>query len=231
MQKIQTFIKKEFQGWGRIERIVFPLEILLIAIISLYMKDNVAALISAICGISATITAGKGKISCYFFGMISNICYSYISFKNMLWGHLCLNMLYYFPMQFVGIAKWKNHMKKETQEIYKTALTVKERIIYSVTAIISIVVLYCILVHFHDSNPLKDALTTVLSVIGFILTVKRCVEQWYVWTIVNAFCVLMWIDAYVKGSHCFATILMWSTYLILGLYFLSNWKKELTEKS
>ena len=227
INNILNFIKKEFEGWGKYERIIFPLEILLITLIAIYMKDKTAALISAICGISATILAGKGKISCYFFGMVANICYSYISFKNSLWGNLGLNMLYYFPMQFVGIAKWKNHLKKETQEIYKTALNIKERIIYTIIAILGSVAAYFILNYFNDLNPAIDAITTVLSIIAFILTVKRCIEQWYIWTIVNGLCVLMWVDAYLKGSHCFATILMWSTYFVLGLYFLLTWKKEI----
>ncbi len=225
--KIVEFIQGELKGWGKTERFIFPPVILLILIISIYMKDEPAALISAICGIIATVTAGKGKISCYMFGMICNICYSYISFKNHFWGNLCLNMLYYFPMQFVGIAKWKDHIQKETQTVYKTSLGKTERIIYSLTAILLCIIGYFVLLKIHDSNPAIDSVTTILSVIAFILTVKRCIEQWYLWTIINALCVIMWIGAYINGSHCFATILMWSTYFILGLYFLHNWKKEI----
>jgi len=225
---IVEFIKGELKGWGKIERIIFPAEIILIALISIYMKDKTVALISAICGICATITAGKGKISCYMFGMISNICYSYISFKNGFWGNLCLNMLYYFPMQFVGIAKWKNHMKQDTKVIYKTRLSDKERIIYLLCALVLSAVGYFILLKYNDKNPLIDSTTTVLSIIAFILTVKRCIEQWYVWTIVNALCTVMWIGAYLNGSHCFATILMWFTYFVLGLYFLAQWDREIS---
>ena len=65
---ISEFIKKELEGWGRVERILFPLGILAIILISIYLKDNKVALVSAICGISYSILAGKGKISCYFFG-------------------------------------------------------------------------------------------------------------------------------------------------------------------
>ena len=224
---ILEFAKGELQGWGKYEKIIFPLEIILITLIAIYMKDKTAALISAICGICATITAGKGKISCYMFGMISNICYAYISFKTQLWGHLCLNMLYYFPMQFVGISKWKKHMKQDKQEIYKTKLSDKERIIYSILGLIAIIILYFILQKFGDSNSIMDSMTTVLSVIAFILTVKRCIEQWYLWSVVNISSVIIWIYAYLNGSHCFATILMWSTYFVLGLYFLHNWQKEI----
>lgn len=226
---IIKFIKGELKGWGKIERIIFPAEIILIALISIYMKDKTVALISAICGICATITAGKGKISCYLFGMISNICYSYISYKNGFWGNLCLNMLYYFPMQFVGIANWKNHLKQDTKTIYKTKLSDKERIIYTIGVIVLSIIGYFILLKYHDKNPVIDSVTTVLSIIAFILTVKRCIEQWYVWTIVNALCVVMWIGAYLNGSHCFATILMWLTYFVLGIYFWAQWDKEIRE--
>lgn len=228
---ILDFARGELSGWGKYEKIIFPLEILFIVFISVYMKDETAALISAICGICATITAGKGKISCYIFGMISNICYSYISFKTQLWGHLCLNMLYYFPMQFVGISKWKKHMKKDKQEIFKTQLSIKEQIFYLISAIISSAILYFILEYLGDSNSIMDSMTTTLSVIAFILTVKRCIEQWFLWSIVNISSVIIWIYAYLNGSHCFATILMWSTYFILGLYFLYNWNKEIKNEN
>lgn len=224
--KIIEFAKGELSGWGKYERIIFPLEILLITLIAVYIKDNIVALVSAICGICATITAGKGKISCYVFGMIANICYSFISYKNGFWGNLCLNLFYYFPMQFVGISQWKKHMKKDKQEVYKTTLSLNERIIYFSGAFLLSLCGYFLLKYLGDSNPLIDSVTTVLSVIAFILAVKRCMEQWYLWTIVNGLCVIMWVGAYLNGSNCFATILMWATYFILGLYFLNNWKKE-----
>ena len=78
--KLIDFIKEEFKNFGKYERFLFPLVILAIIIISLIMKDNKIALVSAVCGISYTILAGKGKISCYFIGMLGTFCYSYLSF-------------------------------------------------------------------------------------------------------------------------------------------------------
>lgn len=228
--KLTEFIKGELKGWGKYESIIFPLVIISVTIISLKMHDLSVAIVSAICGICATITAGKGKISCYIFGIMNNLLYSYISFENAFWGNLALNMLYYLPMQFVGIYHWKNHLKKETQEIYKTKLSVKERILYFIGVVVLCVAAYYLLVYLKDANPFMDSVTTVLSVVALILTVKRCVEQWYLWTVVNALCVLMWLGAFISGSHCFATVLMWAVYLVLGLYFLKNWNKEISSE-
>ena len=224
---IMEFTKKELSGWGKIERIIFPLEILLIILISIYMKDNKVALVSAVCGISYTILAGKGKISCYLFGLAGTFCYSFISFKNALYGNLALYALYYFPMQVAGIFKWKKHLKSDTQEIEKTKLSKKERIIYSLIAVLGSVILAYVLWKLNDQNPIIDAITSVFSIICLILTVKRCIEQWYIWFVVNGLSMVMWIQAYLNGSNCFATILMWATYFVLSIYFLHTWNKEM----
>lgn len=228
---IKQFIKKELQGWGNIERILFPLGIIFIIILSFLMNDSKIALMSAICGISYSILAGKGKISCYFFGLCGTFCYSYIAFKNALYGNLALYILYYFPMQILGIFKWKKHLKKETQEIIKTQLNTKDKLAFLSIAILGTMALYLVLQYLHDQSPIIDALTSVLSIIGLILTVKRCIEQWYVWFIVNGLSAIMWIKAYLNGSNCFATILMWITYFILSIYFLYTWHKDLKENN
>ena len=223
---ISEFIKKELHGWGKIERIIFPLELLLIIILSIVMNDSKIALVSAICGISYTILAGKGKISCYIFGLAGTLCYAYISFKNQLLGNLFLYLCYYLPMQILGIFRWSKHMKKDSQEIVKIRLSNKDRLMYIVAAVFFTVICYLVLIKYNDTNPVLDAITSIFSVFGLILTVKRCVEQWYVWFVVNGLSTIMWIQAYLSGSNCFATVIMWATYFILSIYFLHEWKKE-----
>lgn len=227
LMNVVEFIRKELRGWGKYERIIFPAEIIIIILLSLYMKDSKIALVSAICGISYTILAGKGKISCYLFGLCGTLCYAYLSYKNNLFGNLCLYLLYYFPMQMFGIFKWKQHLKKDCQEIVKTKLSTKERFVYYSLSLILSVVLYFILKYFHDQSPMIDAVTSVFSIVGLLLTVKRCIEQWHVWFVVNGLSTIMWINAYLHGSNCFATVIMWATYFVLSIYFLHCWRKEI----
>ena len=227
--KLAEFIKKELSGWGKYERIIFPSILLFIIILSFITGDNKVALGSAICGISYTILAGKGKISCYVFGLLGTFCYSYISYKNGFWGNLALYIFYCMPMQIVGIIKWSSHLKKDSNEIYKIQLRNRERIIYFAGAVLAIIILYFILKNFNGTNPLLDSVSTIMSILGILLTVKRCIEQWYIWFLVNGVSVLMWIGAYINGSNCLATILMWTTYFFLGIYFMNRWKKELSD--
>lgn len=219
-------IKSEFKNWGKYERILFPLILVLTIFVSVVIGDNKIALISALCGMSYTILAGKGKISCYFIGMIGTFCYSFIAFKNGFYGNLVLYMLYYLPMEIIGILKWRKHLKKEVREIIKTRLSNKDRLIYTAIVVVLSVCLSFILKLFNGSTPFLDGTVTVLSIVGQLLTVKRCVEQWYVWFVVNLLSLVMWIFAYINGSNCFATIIMWAVYLVLSVYFLQVWKRE-----
>ena len=175
-----------------------------------------------------TCIAGKGKISCYFFGIISSICYSLLAFKNALWGNLALNLFYYLPMQVVGVFNWKKHLKKDTKEIIKTSLDKKDLFKLIIISVLSCVLGIAILSVLGDKNPVFDGITTVLSIFGMYLTVKRCIEQWFVWMIVNGLSVLMWIDLVLKGSKTFAAVIVWSVYFILALYFFWVWKKEMS---
>ena len=202
---------------------------MLTVVISIFIGDDKIALVSALCGMSYTILAGKGKISCYFIGIIGTFCYSYLAFKNGFYGNLALYMLYYLPMEIIGILKWRKHLKKDVREIIKTRLSNKDRIIYAITAIILSMALSFVLRVFDGSTPFLDGTVTVLSIIGQLLTVKRCIEQWHVWFIVNLLSLIMWIFAYINGSNCFATIIMWAVYLFLSVYFLNAWKREIKE--
>lgn len=221
------FIKSELKNWGKYEKIFFPLVLVLTILISVVIADSKVALVSAVCGMSYTILAGKGKISCYFIGMIGTFCYSYLAFKNGFYGNLALYMLYYLPMEIIGIFKWKKHLKKDVKEIKKTCLTKKERFAYASLAVAFSLILSAVLRILNGTTPFMDGTITVLSVIGQLLTLKRCIEQWYVWFFVNLLSLVMWVFAYVNGSNCFATIIMWTVYLVLAVYFLKTWKKEL----
>jgi len=224
---IIELIKSEFKNFGRYEKVFFPLVILIIILVSVILKDNIIALISAICGISYTILAGKGRVSCFFIGITGTFCYSYLAFINGFFGNVMLYMLYYLPMEITGIFKWKKHLKKETREIEKTKLNNKERLFYFSLAFIISVIFSLVLKAAGDSKPFIDASTTVFSILGQFLTVKRCIEQWYIWFFVNILSLVMWIYAYINGSNCFATILMWAVYVILSVYFLNAWRKEI----
>ena len=199
----------------------------LLFINAIIMHDSWVALISAFCGITYTILAGKGVPICYPIGATGSCFYAYLSFISNLWGNLLLYICYYIPMQIIGFFRWNKNLKSDKYEIIKTTLSNKERIILTViTTIVSIITIY-ILAHFGDKNPIIDGITTVFSILGMYLTVKRCLEQWIIWIIVNGLSFIMWFEIALKGGRVYSTVFMWGVYFVLAIYFFIAWKKKL----
>ena len=228
---LKNFIKSELQGWQKKEILFLSIVFLFIFVNAIIVKDNIIAVISAVCGIMYSSIAGKGKLSCYFFGLAGSFCYSYLSFKNALWGNLILYACYYIPMQITGIFAWKKHLKKESQEIEKIQLTNKQRLkIFSVASIICLATIFVLKIT-GDKSPVFDGITTILSIFGMYFTVKRYLEQWVVWIIVNGLSSIMWLKVVLSGANTWSTFIMWVVYFILSIYFYRTWKKELTPQN
>ena len=171
------------------------------------MHDSLIALLSALCGITYTILAGKGNPICYLIGLTGSAFYIYLSYSNHLWGNLCLYALYFVPMQILGFFKWTNNLKPNKYEIVKTKLKLKENIIlFSITFIVSVIFAF-ILMYLGDTSPIIDSFTTIFSILGMYLTVRRAIEQWYVWAGVNLLSLIMWLIIALSGVKVYSTVL------------------------
>ena len=211
-----------------IELFLFVLIYILLFTLAFIRHDSIIALISAFCGITYTILAGKGVPICYPIGAAGSCFYAYLSFASNLWGNLLLYVCYYIPMQIFGFFQWNKNLKTDKYEIVKTVLKNKERVILFLTATLITIITIFVLAYFGDKNPIIDGITTVFSILGMFLTVKRVIEQWIVWMIVNGLSFFMWLDIAIKGERVYSTVFMWLVYFVLAVYFYISWNNELT---
>lgn len=214
-----------------IEITLYFLVILFLIINAILRNDNIIALISAICGISYTFFAGKGKPFCYLFGVTGSSFYCLLSLQSALWGNLILYALYYIPMQIIGFFKWNNNLKEGKSEIIKIKLPQKELITLVLILLLLTLITYFVLIYFKDAHPILDSITTVFSIGGMYLTVRRAIEQWVFWFGVNVLSLFMWLNVLLSGAKVFSTVIMWTVYTLLAIYFYIDWKKELDKKT
>ena len=222
---IKKFVLSELSGWKKLEIAWMIFCSFAIIILSLILKDNLLGIISALTSTWYALWAGKGKVSCYFFGIINSFCYGLISYQYQLFGEVMLNWGYYFTMMFVGLFFWKKHLNQH-QEIYKTKLNIKGRLILAAASAVGIIVYAALLKFIGGRTPGLDSLTTVLSVAAMIMTVKRCAEQWFLWTVVNVASIIMWLKIFMAEGGAIASLLMWCIALANGIIFYFQWAKE-----
>ena len=210
-----------------VEYFALFLVVIFILIHALVRDDSLLAVVDAACGIIYTFLAGKGKPICYFFGITASVCYCMLSFKNALYANLLLYSAYYIPMQILGYFKWNKNLKNKTNEILKAKISAKEfRIILFLVVIFSIL-LSLLLQKFNNVHPFFDGITTIVSIAGLYLTVKRSIEQWVCWICVNALYFILWTQLAIAGERVYSLVIKWALYLILAIYFYRKWKKEI----
>ena len=207
------------------------LTILFIVLHALIRGDYIVAVISAICGITYTVFAGYGAPICYLFGVLGSGFYIFLSFQNALWGNLLLYLLYYIPMQTIGFFKWNKNLKEGKNEIVKISIDKNELKVISLITILLCTIAVGVLYYLHDTHPILDGITTMTSIAGMYLTVKRALEQWLAWMIVNALSLIMWLQVAISGEKVISTVVMWAVYLFLAFYFYFEWKKEINSYS
>ena len=224
---LKKFMIREFTCWHPTEWAWMIFCTLFTVVLSLYMGDTLFGAAAAVTGVLYSLWAGKGKLSCYFFGIFNSFAYGLLAFKATLYGEVVLNWGWYFPMMFVGLFCWKRNLKTDVQEIIKRRLSWVHRFLTAGIALAGTAAGAFVLHKLGDQAPVLDGFTTVLSVIAMVLTVKRCVEQWVLWTMVNIASIYMWYKVYLTGAGSIAVLLMWVLALINGWIFYILWQREI----
>ena len=226
MSELRKYLKSEVSGWKPFDVIWLIFATAVILGLSIYWEDTWMSLIAAVTGAWCVILTGKGKRSSFIFGTVNVVFYAIVSFQAKYYGEVMLNVLYYFPMNFVGWFVWKKHMNESTGEVIKERLTLKKSfIVYAVTAV-GIFVYGLILDKLGGSLPYIDSMSTVVSVVAQILSIKRLMEQWVLWIVVDVVTVIMWAVHFAQGGETIATLAMWSVYLVNAVIMFIRWYKE-----
>ena len=225
-KKFSFYLKEEISGWKHWEMIWLVIACTTIFALSIYWKDTITGIISATTGVACVVCTGKGKLSAYIFGLVNTLLYAVIAYKAQFYGEVMLNVLYYFPMQFYGIYVWSKHMSPETHEVSKREMKLKGKLILGVIVVVATIGYGYLLKLMGGALPYIDALSTVISVVAMIVSIKMYAEQWILWIIVNVVSVIMWAIAFAQGSDSIATLLMWIVYLVNAVVMYRRWLKE-----
>ena len=226
MRQLQKIIKDELAGWKVWEIVWLLLSSVTILCLSIYWKDSVIGIISAVSGVMCVVCTGKGKLSAYVFGLINTVLYAYIAFTARYYGEVMLNILYYLPMQFYGFYVWNRNIDEATHEVKKRKMRPKHLVFLLVVILMATVLYGLMLKLINGAMPFVDALSTVVSVVAMIVSIKMYAEQWLLWIIVDTVTVILWGVAFVNGQDNAATLMMWLVYLINAVVMQIKWMKE-----
>ncbi|MGM9980341.1 MAG: nicotinamide riboside transporter PnuC, partial [Turicibacter bilis] len=169
--------KNYFSDWTLFEISWLIISTLTMLTLSIVWGDSPMALISGVTGIISVVLCAKGKISTYAFACVNVGLYAIIAYQNRLFGEVMLNGFYYLPMNIVGFYMWRKQ-KDDEGTVIARRLTAKQIILLIIGLLIAITAYWRVLVALGGNLQLIDSITTVLSIVAFLLQIGRFMEQW-----------------------------------------------------
>lgn len=177
--------------------------------------------ISAVCGVVCIFFCAKASISNFAFGLVNTVVYTIYLWYWHIWGTMCLEMFFYFPVNIISWVIWARH--RDTFEKEKTMarkLTPLQDAIVGAIVVASTLVYHAILVRVGGNVAWLDAATVAIGIIATVLEMLRFREQYVLWLITDVVAVAMFIQ------HFDAVYLTKkSIYLIMAVVGLINWCK------
>ncbi|MEQ8908244.1 MAG: nicotinamide riboside transporter PnuC [Vicingaceae bacterium] len=163
--------------------------------------------------------ASKGNRVCFFFGLISSAIYIYIATDLKYYFDSLINA-YYVIMSVYGWFSWKS---SRLSELEVKSMPKSQFGILILTGITISLFLGFASYKLTDAQlPFWDAITTVFSLIATWLVVKKVLQNWLIWIVVDFIAMIMY---YEKGLLLTSLLFLIYTIIAIRGYFI--WRKEI----
>ena len=244
MQKFKDLIHEELSGWKPFDIIWLVTVCIIITTVTLLTSNTeafglshptlsagavkacvVCSIIAAIIGVINVVLGGKGKLSNYFFGVVSACLMIYINLTVKNFGIMMVSV-YNLVMQFVGFRAWSKNMNTATHEVKKIHMKKNLRLIYLGIIAAATVILGFIMKKVGDAHPFIDAFITASQVIAMILMVRMYAEQWWLWIVINIASIYLFLTS---REVTLALALMYMVYFVNSIIMCIRWEKEARE--
>ncbi len=211
--------------------------------------NAIIAAVAAILGVFCVVLGAKGSLANWIFGVVEAFLHIYICFCTHIYGDMLQRLFYNLPMQFIGFNMWKKRTRHDgTATIRTRYMTWRQRWITMASVVIGTIALGVFLIYFGpwmigvlteilpdmEFKTLKmdydttsqlwlDSLTTVMSIVTMVVSVKAFVEQWYMWLFINVAYIAMWLMS--DSVFSFMTVAKYCVYFVNSIYGIYMWHK------
>ena len=164
------------------------------------------------------ILAAKESIWCWGAGAISVSLYMYINYDLGYYAQSLLQ-IFYLIMSIYGYIIWN----KVDAERIKEWSARKHLMIIFIGSILTFIFGFILKEYVESSEqPILDALTTIFSVFSTYMVVKKVLENWLYWIIIDTLLVYLY---YIQEAYILS--LQFVVYIIIAIFGYFSWMKKM----
>lgn len=152
----------------------------------------------------------------WIFGISSCIAQAYVSYKANYFLDCGLNVVY-IVMGVWGFIHWN----RPQAHFSSSSLTKFDKWLYYSLGCLTSLALGFFFKSLGNANPYLDAFTTVFSLLATWLVVRKVIDNWLIWVIVDTILAYMFYD---KGLHINASLYL--VYGAIAIWGWTTWKRK-----
>jgi nicotinamide mononucleotide transporter len=184
-------------------------------------------LVGTLFGLISVYYASRANILTWSTGIVNEVFLFILFFQVHLYADMFLQV-YFFVVTIYGWYNWKTATVENKIDKINTSA---RWLVFTVIIVGSLVSGYVIKnIHLYlpgyfkvaAAYPFTDSFVMVLSIVATVLLAKKEIENWYLWILVDAICVILYFK---KGVYFLS--LEYLIFLGLASYGLYHWKKQL----
>ncbi|MDD4848260.1 MAG: nicotinamide riboside transporter PnuC [Bacteroidales bacterium] len=181
-------------------------------------------IVGAVIGLAYLYFEYKASYWMWRVGLFMNLFYIYIFYHSGFYADAAI-YIYYLAANIYGRISWGRDRKAEKPKLPISHLRSKEILPLIVCWFLTNILIYFVLVKFTDSVvPIGDSFTTALSMVGMWMVAKKRVEVWWVWFVVNAVSMSLYLW---KGLY--PTAMLYVFYVVVSVMGYYKWRKMMNE--
>lgn len=186
-----------------------------------FQQQSLLELIAVVLSVLYVVFAARQNIWCWPCAFISTAIFAYLFWEVSLIYQIVL-YFYYIVMAIFGYLSWRK--TKDNTRLTVTRISLKNHLVllalgFSITLVLTLIGQQW----FTSSWVWLDAGTAVFSVIATVMTVRKKIDNWVYWFILNP------VSGYLMFVNgLYLTCLLMVFYTAMSVYGFLNWRKELT---
>jgi len=184
-------------------------------------------LIGTVFGLISVYYASKANILTWSTGIVNEVFLFILFFQVHLYADMFLQV-YFFIVTIYGWYNWNT----STVENKIAVVSTKARWLITIIIIAGSLLSGLIIKNIHlylpnyfkvaAAYPFTDSFVMVLSIVATVLLAKKRIENWHLWILVDAICIILYFK---KGVYFLS--LEYLIFFGLASYGLYQWKKQL----
>ena len=185
-------------------------------------------LIGTVFGLISVYFASRANILTWSTGIVNEVFLFILFFQVHLYADMFLQV-YFFVVTIYGWYNWSTPIvENKISSIHSKARWITLFLIVAASLLTGFLIknIHLYLPHYFKvaaAYPFTDSFIMILSITATILLAKKMIENWVLWILADAICMVL----YFKKEVYFLS-LEYLIFLGLALYGFFHWKKQLT---